>query len=139
MPELNYTRTSVIAVLPPGHDIKIQNRIFKGLSSFNIVKTTSPLDNKSIWMEIFPENVSKSTAASWLAQKTGVKRKDILSLGNDYNDEDLLSWSGSSFIAENAPDDLKIKFKNVPSNDCGAVKTAIKNWENNFFAHETES
>ncbi|MGE4518133.1 MAG: HAD family hydrolase [Desulfobacteraceae bacterium] len=131
--------TQVIAVLPPGHDIKIQSRIFNGLSSFNIVKTTSPLDNKSIWMEIFPENVSKSTAASWLAQKTGVKRKDILSLGNDYNDEDLLSWSGSSFIAENAPDDLKIKFKNVPSNDCGAVKTAIKNWENNFFAHETES
>jgi Cof subfamily protein (haloacid dehalogenase superfamily) len=131
--------TQVIAVLPPDHDIKIQDKIVKGLSFFNIIKTTSPLDNKSIWMEIFPKNVSKSMAASWLAEKLDIKKKYILSVGNDYNDEDLLSWSGSSFIAENAPLELKNKFKIVPSNDCGAVKTAIKNWTNNFSQYETES
>ncbi|MDY0360254.1 MAG: HAD family hydrolase [Desulforegulaceae bacterium] len=131
--------TQVIAILPPDHDIKMQSQIIRGLCSFNIIKTTSPLDNKSIWMEIFPKNVSKSIAASWLAQKTGVKRENILSIGNDYNDEDLLYWSGSSFIVENAPIDLKTKFKTVPSNDCGAVRTAIKNWTNNFSKYETES
>lgn len=131
--------TQVIAVLSPEKDFEHEKSFYKGLNNFNIVKTTSPLDNKSIWMEIFPKNVSKSHAASWLAGRLNIKRENILSVGNDYNDEDLLSWSGNSFITENAPVDLKKKFKNVPSNDSGAVKTAIETWTNNFSQYETES
>jgi hypothetical protein len=52
-----------------------------------------------------------------------------------YPDKKIIKASG----VENAPIDLKAKFKIVPSNDCGAVRTAIKNWTNNFSKYETES
>jgi hydroxymethylpyrimidine pyrophosphatase-like HAD family hydrolase len=31
--------------------------------------------------------------------------EDSFSLGNDYNDLDLLEWSGNSYVVENAPQD----------------------------------
>ena len=107
--------------------------VFKNLKEFNLIRTTSPLDHKTLWIEIFPKNVSKSSAASWLAEKLSIKKKNILAVGNDYNDQDLLEWSGTSYIAENGPEDLKKKFKNVPSNDSNAVKTAILNWKEIFY------
>jgi len=120
--------THIIAVIPDKLKKNQTDFIFENLKPYNIIKTTSPLDNKSLWLEIFPPGVSKSSAVSWLASRLEIERKNVLSIGNDYNDKDLLHWSGSSFITENAPEDLKKIFKNAPSNDYGAVKTAISNW-----------
>ena len=48
----------------------------------------------------------------------------MISVGNDYNDEDLLSWSGQAYVVNNAPDSLKRKFKSVLSNNNSGVTHA---------------
>jgi hydroxymethylpyrimidine pyrophosphatase-like HAD family hydrolase len=51
-----------------------------------------------------------------------------LSIGNDYNDLDLLEWTASSFVVENAPDDLKERFPVVASHNESGVAEAIGRW-----------
>jgi hydroxymethylpyrimidine pyrophosphatase-like HAD family hydrolase len=54
--------------------------------------------------------------------------EDSFSLGNDYNDLDLLEWSGNSYVVENAPQDIRMRFSMVAShNQCG-VAEAIERW-----------
>ena len=51
-----------------------------------------------------------------------------LSIGNDYNDLDLLEWAASSFVVENAPDDLKDRFPVVASHNESGVAEAVQRW-----------
>ncbi len=100
--------------------------IKKDLSDFSVIHATSPLDHKSSWIEIFHKDVSKSKAASWLVKRLGLGHQNVLSVGNDYNDQDLLAWSGNGFVVKNAPDSLKQVFKTVSSNNLGGVSEAIE-------------
>lgn len=120
--------TQLLAILPPGNYKPILDRIRRKLSDFNIILTTSPLDGQSTWIEIFPANVSKSLTAAWLANEFGLDANNALSVGNDYNDLDLLEWASTSFVVENAPNDLKTRFPVVASNNDSGVAEAIKRW-----------
>lgn len=91
---------------------------------FTIIKTTSPFDGKTVWIEIFPKAVSKSKAAEWLANELNIRREQIVAVGNDYNDEDLLAWAGQGFVVENGPPDMKERFHVVPSNNEEGVRAA---------------
>lgn len=124
--------TLIIAIIPQNMISSQTEFIFNNLREYNLIRTTSPLDNKSLWIEIFPKDVSKSSAASWLADTLEINKKNILAIGNDYNDEDLLLWADNSYITANAPEDLKDKFLKAPSNDSGAVKTIIEQWKLSF-------
>lgn len=131
--EKNFGNATLIIAIIPQNMISSQTEfIFNNLREYNLIRTTSPLDNKSLWIEIFPKDVSKSSAASWLADTLEIKKKNILAIGNDYNDEDLLLWADNSYITANAPEDLKDKFLKAPSNDSGAVKTIIEQWKLSF-------
>jgi hydroxymethylpyrimidine pyrophosphatase-like HAD family hydrolase len=100
----------------------------KAMPDFNIIQTTSPLDGCSTWIEIFPATVSKSLASAWLAAAFGLDADQTLSVGNDYNDVDLLEWAASSFVVSNAPPDLTGRFQTVASNDDCGVAEAISKW-----------
>ena len=117
--------TEVLSIIPKCKARNIDRKIKKALSSFSVIKATSPLDHESVWIEVFPRSVSKSRAGSWLAEKLQINRKNIVSIGNDYNDADLLTWSGKGFVVENAPNDLKLKFETVASNNKNGVARAI--------------
>jgi len=118
--------TEVLAIIPGGADINCLETIRKDLSGFSVIQATSPLDHKSAWIEVFHKDVSKAKTASWLAEKLGVGRKDIISVGNDYNDQDLLVWSRKGFVVENGPDSLKQMFHIVSSNNLCGVSQAVK-------------
>ncbi|NOX34854.1 MAG: HAD family phosphatase [Deltaproteobacteria bacterium] len=119
--------TEVLAVVPGNTDMGLIETIKKDLSCFSVIHATSPLDHKSSWIEVFHKDVSKAGAAGWLIKKLGVERQDVVSVGNDYNDQDLLSWSGKGFVVENAPGSLKKIFKTVPSNNqCGVSHAATE-------------
>jgi len=118
----------LLAVLPPTGDIRIIERLRDKLPDLNVIRATSPLDGGSTWIEFFHQSVSKSSAAEWLARHLDISRKDTLSVGNDYNDLDLLEWANMSFVVENAPDELKTSFPGVSShNHCG-VTEAVEKW-----------
>ncbi len=120
--------TQLLAILPPGDCQPVLDNIRKKLPDFNVIQTTSPLDGQSIWIEVFPTSVSKSLTVAWLTAEFDLDSAQTLSIGNDYNDLDLLEWTGSSFVVENAPDDIKDRFPVVASHNESGVAEAIQRW-----------
>ena len=98
------------------------------LPNCSIIRTTSPLDGESVWIEIFPENVSKGQTTAWLAEMYGLGPDNSLAVGNDFNDEDLLEWTRNAFVVANAPQELRQKFREVPSNDECGITEAVQRW-----------
>jgi HAD superfamily hydrolase (TIGR01484 family) len=128
--------TQLLAVVPPREAKSALDDIRVEMPNFNVIQTTSPLDGKSTWIEIFPRTVSKSQTAAWLANTLGIASHSIVSVGNDYNDLDLLEWTASSFVVDNAPADIKSRFDCVASNNNGGVAEAARYWlEKQFKAH----
>ncbi len=120
--------TQLLAVVPPDDNRPLIQTLGTALPDFNIIQTTSPLDGCSTWIEIFPTTVSKSLAAEWLAEKFNLNPNQALSIGNDYNDLDLLDWAGCSYVVRNAPHDLTDRFPVVASNNDSGVAEAIERW-----------
>jgi len=120
--------TQLLAVVPSRNGTAALEAIRSDLRDFNVIQTTSPLDGKSTWIEIFPTSVSKSQTAAWLAGKLLIEKEQTVSIGNDYNDLDLLEWTDSSYVVDNAPTDLKSRFTIVASNNNGGVAEAAERW-----------
>ncbi|MCD4834364.1 MAG: Cof-type HAD-IIB family hydrolase [Bacteroidales bacterium] len=104
----------IIAVFP--NNISLFDEIKQKFSDIKIIRTTSPLDGDSIWMEIFPEIVSKGYGIDWLCNELNIDPVKTISIGNDYNDIDMLEYTAEKFVVDNAPDDLKEKFPVCKSN-----------------------
>jgi len=85
---------------------KIQSK-FPDLS---IIRTTSPLDPKYTWMEIFPNGVSKAHGIEEICRITGIARENTLGIGNDFNDLEMLDFTQHSYVVGNAPEELKIRY-----------------------------
>ncbi|MCP4340285.1 MAG: HAD-IIB family hydrolase [Desulfobulbaceae bacterium] len=119
--------TQVLCIVPGDRGHNVATEITSILKQCSVIKATSPLDHNSIWIEIFAPTVSKSKAVKWLADTVGLDRTNICAVGNDYNDEDLLHWAGSSFMVANGPPSLKAIFRGVASNDnCGVCEAAAR-------------
>jgi HAD superfamily hydrolase (TIGR01484 family) len=98
------------------------------LSDLTVIQTTSPLDGHSTWIEVFPAEVSKSRTAGWLAARLRIPREQSVSVGNDYNDLDLLEWAGTAYVTANSPEELKQRFPAVASNNDAGVSEAVERW-----------
>lgn len=80
-------------------------------SALHVVRTTSPLNGRRTWAEIFPASVSKSAAVAELAEMHGVSQHDTVAIGNDFNDLDMLRWAGKGCVVANAPHELRREFE----------------------------
>lgn len=96
------------------------------LPAFQVIRTTSPLDGSSTWIEIFPAGVSKADAAAWLREREGRGNELRVAIGNDFNDLDLLDWAERAFVVSNAPAELRQRFATVASNDAGGFSEAVR-------------
>lgn len=123
--DLYDTATQVLAIIPEKVSVAMMAAIRADLFGYSVIHATSPLDHSSSWIEVFHKQVSKSQGASWLASTLNINQSDVISVGNDYNDQDLLEWSGKGFLVANAAPDLKLLFKTVSSNNhCGVSQAA---------------
>ncbi|MBD3290112.1 HAD-IIB family hydrolase [candidate division KSB1 bacterium] len=116
-----------LVILPDGpgkyKDIK------DDLASYKVIRTTSPLDFVTTWVEIFPKDVSKGHAAAWLSGFVNCRSHSVIAIGNDYNDLDLLEWAEHSFVVANAPNDLKDKYFVTDSHQKhGFTKAVTRKW-----------
>jgi hypothetical protein len=118
----------LLAILPSPEPGAVIDELRQSLPEHCVIHTTSPLDGKSVWIEVFPAKVSKSQTAAWLSDKLGIPHNRVFAIGNDYNDLDLLSWSAKSYVMANAPAELKSNYHTVASNDEGGVAEAIERW-----------
>ena len=77
-----FGESSQLIAIIDGHDGNgILERLGGKLPGFTIIRTTSPLDGRSGWIEIFPENVSKGRTVAWLAERLGVSRGEYCRSG----------------------------------------------------------
>jgi hydroxymethylpyrimidine pyrophosphatase-like HAD family hydrolase len=120
--------TEILCIVPEesGHDWAA--RIADMLPAHSVIKATSPLDGRSIWVEIFPPEVAKSHAVAWLASRLGLSRDQVGAVGNDYNDLDMLAWVQDGFVVANSPRELQRDFRAVASNNEAGVAEAIVAW-----------
>ena len=118
--------TQLLAVVPNRGSHAVLEKVRSELPDYSVIRTTSPLDGKATWIEIFPAAVSKSRTAAWLAEELKIGNREIVSVGNDYNDLDLLEWTAKSYVVDNAPADLKNRFAGVASNNHGGVAEAAR-------------
>jgi len=117
-----------LVVLPPQAAEPFRERLAADLSGFSVIRSTSPLDHQSTWIEVFHPDVSKSRSADWLCRRLGIPRDDVLAVGNDYNDLDLLEWAATAMVVENAPEPLRKRFPSVSSNNASGLSEAIEKW-----------
>ena len=89
---------------------KIEELLRDRLAEIHFVKATSPIDHKTIWLEIFPHGVSKARAAAYLCDHLNIHPSASMAVGNDFNDLDLLQWAARSFVMPDSPQLLLQKF-----------------------------
>jgi Cof subfamily protein (haloacid dehalogenase superfamily) len=90
-----------------------------------VIRATSPMDHQSIWMEIYHNEVSKGNAVELLCNLNHIRQAEVVGIGNDYNDTDLLSYVGNPFVVNNAPDELKEMYQIVPSHNESGFSEAV--------------
>ena len=120
--------TQLVAVSLQGDNVSALPYLKQKLSGLTVIRTTSPLDHQSTWYEIFPSDVSKSSAAAWVCSKFNLDLNEVFAIGNDYNDLDLLRWCNQSRVVANAPAELTSEFEIVASHDDDGFAQAIVEW-----------
>ena len=63
-----------------------------------VIRSTSPLDKKSMWIEIYPGDVSKGKAVHQMLDVLNVNKEMTAAIGNDFNDIEMLEEAGMSFV-----------------------------------------
>lgn len=119
-------------VVLPGERRDLYGIIAHALTELNVVMTTSPMDGRSFWVEIFPKGVSKAAGAEAVADRHNIPLDAVAAVGNDYNDLQLLSWAETSFAVSNAPEELTKQFSVVPSNNENGFTVGVEHWLRNW-------
>lgn len=105
----------IIAVLPGNAERFTE--IAGYFKEYQVTRTTSPLNHRSIWLEIYPKDVTKGSGARWLCSFLDLPEERSFGIGNDYNDIDLLNFTALSYVVANAPAELQQRYSLTRSND----------------------
>ncbi len=123
----------VISVVPPGDPRRALERIRNALPMFNVIRTTSPLDGYSTWIEIYPGIVSKARACQWVRDRLSSADSPLfptVAAGNDFNDLDMLEWADRGYVMPGAPESLREQFpcltRNNPDGNGGRLETLFR-------------
>jgi HAD superfamily hydrolase (TIGR01484 family) len=120
----------IIAIDPNQGESSRYQTIQQALPALKVIRSTSPLDGLSTWIEIFPSTVSKALGSEWLARQHRTQADYALAVGNDYNDLDVLEWAGHSAVVSNAPTDLTQRYQTVRSHNENGFSEAVTLWMN---------
>lgn len=121
--------SQLIAILPAQEDSEARMaQVAARLPGLSAVRATSPIDGLSLWIELFPPGTDKGAALARLAAELGVAVAHTAAVGNDWNDEPMLAWTGQPFVVENAPAALRARFPSVASNDARGLTEAVARW-----------
>jgi Cof subfamily protein (haloacid dehalogenase superfamily) len=82
--------------------------------------------SKPTYLEIMPKMASKTSAIQVLQDKFGVHQSEIIAMGDNYNDIDMLAYAGLGIAMGNAPDEVRKQAKEITlTNDEDGVAAAL--------------
>lgn len=112
VPGKKYSSSQLLLFFKKGSDKfdEVKKILLGQFSEISIIRTTSPLNENWIWMEIFPKGISKAHGIAEICDITGIKQKETLGIGNDFNDLEMLDFTHLSYVVHNSPQELKDKF-----------------------------
>ena len=91
-----------------------------------VLRTEYPLRDLSI-VDVLNRNCSKGHALERWARHRGIPREQVMAIGDNYNDVEMLAFAGVPFIMGNASQELKARGWPVTlSNDENGVASAIE-------------
>lgn len=61
------------------------------------------------FLEILSGNASKSQAIQTIADQHGIEREEVLAIGDNYNDLDMLTYAGLGIAMANAPEEIRAR------------------------------
>lgn len=126
LPQTELCQFLVIIREDEEHYSRLKTEIEALCPEIRVIRTSSPISDGYIWIEVFHHSVSKGNGVLEVCREKGIDPKHTLGLGNDYNDFDLLEFTRHSFLTENAPHPIKHRFPLVPSNEDDAFASAVK-------------
>lgn len=118
----------IMAVIPNNDELfeRLKRDIYNSCNGVKVIRATSPVNPEFIWLEIFPETVSKGHGLKWVCDYMNIDSTQTIGIGNDYNDSDMFDFVGFPFLLKNGVDALKNKYHTVDfSNDEDGVTAVI--------------
>ncbi|WP_226036054.1 Cof-type HAD-IIB family hydrolase [Aquibacillus saliphilus] len=67
----------------------------------------STMRSKPYFLEFTEKGVTKGTSLNHLIQACGIKREEVIAIGDSYNDQAMIEFAGLGVAMGNAPDDIK--------------------------------
>jgi HAD superfamily hydrolase (TIGR01484 family) len=95
-------------------------------ADITVVRTEYPLRDLSI-VDVLNQGCSKGHALERWAKYRGIAREEVMAIGDNYNDVEMLAFAGRPFIMGNASQELRDRGWAVTlSNDESGVAAAIE-------------
>lgn len=94
------------------------------------LRTEYPARDLSI-VDLLPRGISKGWALQQLAERLGVDRRETMAIGDNWNDVDMLEWTGQAVLMGNAARELRTMarlrgWKQAPRNDADGVAVVLE-------------
>lgn len=91
-----------ILCMGPAKEIdKLEKVLKKDNAALNIYKS------KDTYLEIMPGDASKSKAIQQILNQYHFKKEEVMAIGDNFNDIDMLKFAGLGIAMGNAPDEVK--------------------------------
>lgn len=117
------TASQVVAIVDAGHET-LHEHVARRLHDLSVIRATSPLDGRSLWIEIFAAKVSKAEGIRRIAEHHGLHGVLVAAIGNDHNDKDMLDLAHLAYRVDNSHLHQDARYITAPDSN-GAVAFAI--------------
>ncbi|HNW50665.1 MAG TPA: HAD family hydrolase [Prolixibacteraceae bacterium] len=91
----------------------IKSELEQECSGIRVIRTTSPVDTRYLWLEVFPDSVSKGHGLKWLCDYLKIPYDQTVGIGNDFNDQDMFDFVKQPYLLGNSPAALISLFPSV--------------------------
>lgn len=94
-------------------------------ASLSISLTEYPHRDFSL-VDVCAPDTNKGSTLARLAELYGVARSEVMAVGDNFNDREMLAWAGTGIVMGNAADALKEGLEVTGTNDQGGLAQAIR-------------
>lgn len=123
--EQENTGPNKILCMAESHDIQQLDAKMKDYLSNHL----NIYPSKPAYLEIMPNHATKTSAIECLCREFDIQQKEILAIGDNYNDLNMIEYAGLGIAMGNAPEEVKQIADDITlSNDEDGVAEALKKY-----------